>query len=77
MNPKAPRYIVSYIGYQHASIGDDDAYDGWHSWYTHKICHDESEAINFADKVRNDRFCKNVFISKECLYDENVNQRTV
>jgi hypothetical protein len=57
MNSKAPRYIVSYIGYQHASIGDDDACDGWNGWYTHRICRDRPEAIKFANKVRKDRFC--------------------
>jgi hypothetical protein len=65
MKPKTPRYIVSYEAYQHAIMGDDDAYVGWQGFYTHKICRDKLEAIKFADKVRNDRFCKNVFISEE------------
>jgi hypothetical protein len=65
MKPKAPRYIVSYIGYQHASIGDDDAYDGWQSFYTHEICCNKLEAVKLFYKLKTDRFCKNVLISEE------------
>lgn len=61
------RYIVSYIGYQHASIGDDDACDGWQNFYTHYIFENEKLAVDYARKLTKDRFVKDIFVSKEFL----------
>lgn len=61
------RYIVAWIGYQHATIGDDDAYDGWQDFYTTEVFFDETKAKKFLASLKKDRFAKNSFMAVEVL----------
>jgi hypothetical protein len=65
------KYIVAYTEYQHADLGDDDAYDGWLDSYTIKIFFDKTKAKKFLASLKKDRFVKNSFMAME-IDDEEV-----
>jgi|LakMenE01Jun11ns_1017448.scaffolds.fasta_scaffold8057079_1 hypothetical protein len=61
---KQKRYVVGYIEYQHCAFGDD-SYDGWCSTYSISVFDNKISAVNLANKLKKDRFYKNIFIAEE------------
>ena len=58
------KYVVGYIEYQHCSRGDD-SYDGWQSFYSYSGFDNRMSAVNLVNKLKKDRFYKNIFIAEE------------
>ena len=58
------RYVVGYIEYQHAVIGDD-GYSGWQSFYSYSGFDNKMSAVNFVNQLKKDRFYKNIFLAQE------------
>lgn len=58
------RYVVGYIEYQHCPLGDD-IYDGWLDTYSASVFDNKISAVNFVNKLKKDRFYKNIFIAEE------------
>ena len=58
------KYVVGYIEYQHCAWGDD-SYDGWMNTYSVSVFDNKISAVNFVNKLKKDRFYKNIFIAEE------------
>jgi len=58
------KYVVGYIEYQHCELGDD-SYDGWQSTYSVSVFDNRISAVNLVNKLKKDRFYKNIFIAEE------------
>ena len=58
------KYVVGYIEYQHCELGDD-SYDGWQSTYSVSVFDNKISAVNLVNKLKKDRFYKNIFIAEE------------
>ncbi len=64
VQPTPKRYVVGYIGYQHAARGTDD-YEGWQSFYTCEVILDENAAFARLKELNEDRFAKRAFLAEE------------
>ncbi len=64
VQPTPKRYVIGYIGYQHAARGTDD-YDGWQSFYTFDLYLDKQAALDKLRELNEDRFAKGAFLAEE------------
>lgn len=59
------RYIVAWIKYQHAIIGDD-SYCGWQDFHTTLVFQDKEKAVKHFNYLKsNPSDAKDVFITEE------------
>jgi hypothetical protein len=61
---KQKRYVVGYIEYQFCPRGDD-SYEGWQSTFSCSVFDNKMSAVNFVNKLKKDRFYKNIFLAEE------------
>ena len=64
VQPTPKRYVVAYIGYQHAAKGTDD-YEGWQDFYKSEVFIDKQVALDRLEELHEDRFAKKAFLAEE------------